>query len=131
MSDNTQPSPLDRFITTKRPKQPSDTEKSEYQAAELFQHDEQAQWLRVYYSDGKWELLPYSLITNILSDSPGHLALIVPPNTIELQGENLRELFDDFQAGKIKTLTPFDADRHIQPETDTPVIATIQFIKGE
>jgi hypothetical protein len=106
---------------------PPAPEKAEYRAAEPFLGNETARRLRVYYSNGKWELFPYGLLMNVLSDSEQFISLIFNSGVVELRGDNLRALFDGFQGESIKALLPFDAARFEEPETGAPVIDTIEF----
>lgn len=106
---------------------PPPTEKTEYRAADPFLGNEPTRRLRVYYNTGKWEIFSYFQLSNVLSNDPYHLALIFTSGTVELLGENLRELFDGFQDEAIKTLHHFDGNRHLEPTTGVPVIDTIRF----
>lgn len=125
MSDRAS-SPLDRFIATKQPKQLSDGQKIAYEAAELFPANERTHWLHIRFSDGDWALYKYNNLANVLSESSEHLALVFPAIIIEILGDNLRNLFDEFQAENVKMLIPFDHAHHIEPEPDAPRIKSIE-----
>jgi hypothetical protein len=116
-----------------------ETERESYQGVELTRSGE-PYCLRVYYPNGKIELIPYGLLLSVEANGPRDLGLLFNTGVVFLEGANLLDalkgandsetpltLLDALQLRRVWALRPFNADKHIEPAEGEPVIYNIKF----
>jgi hypothetical protein len=106
---------------------PSPGELKPYAAADVERTSKRVPRFKVYYSNGDVELKNYAYLMDVISVAPEYLALVFTTGALVLKGQNVRSLLDDLQDEQVRTLYPFDENRHLPPEENAAVIDTIEW----
>lgn len=110
---------------------PPDDMREPYQAVEIEESNQRVLRLRIHFSDGGIDLKSYGQLLGVYSVAPNYLDLIFTSGTIDMEGDNLRALLDDFQEERVRTVHPFDPARHKEPTKGAPVIRSIEWKRAE
>lgn len=127
MSDNI--SVFDKYAdTTTAPTR--DNPKTPYQAVER-SADQEVKRIRIHHGNGKIEITRYSDLSTMISIAPDRLGLLFPTGAIFMQGDNLRQLLDDFQDERVRAIYAFRSDVHEEPEEGAVVIYRMEWRTNE